>query len=63
MSFITTTSTYNTGITVTYGTTSGNTVVQDTTHTYNYAVGDLIQVRFTTQASETLATCTASFNY
>jgi hypothetical protein len=53
----------STGITVTYGTTAANTMVQDTTHTYNYAVGDMITVRFTTQASETLGGCTASFNY
>ncbi len=52
-----------TPVTVTYGTTSTNTVMQDTTHTYNYAAGDHLAVRFTTQASETLANCSVSFNY
>ena len=53
----------NTGLTITYGTTTANTIMQDTTHTYTYAAGDAIVVSFTTQASETLGGCMASFNY
>jgi hypothetical protein len=53
----------STGITVTYGTTSADTIVADTTHTYSYAKGDVLRVFFTTQASETLGGCSASFSY
>jgi hypothetical protein len=53
----------NTGITVTYGTTAAETAIYDNTHTYAYAKGDYVLVKFTTQASETLGSCTMSFNY
>jgi hypothetical protein len=52
-----------TGLTVTYGTTAADTAVYDNTHTYAYAKGDYIIVKFTSQASETLANCSVSFNY
>jgi hypothetical protein len=52
-----------TALTVTYGTTTANTIVQDTTHTVSYAAGDVISLKFTTQASETLANCVLSFQY
>lgn len=52
-----------TALTVTYGTTTVDTAVQDTTHTATYVAGDVITVRFTTQASETLGNCNISFNY
>jgi hypothetical protein len=52
-----------TTLTVTYGTTTAGTVLQDTTHTPSYAAGDLISVRFSTQASETLANCTVAVQY
>ena len=52
-----------TSITVTYGTTTPGTVVQDTTHTQSYSAGDLVSLRFTTQASEPLGTCAVSFEY
>jgi hypothetical protein len=52
-----------TGLTVTYGSTAANTLMQDTTHTYSYAAGDLFALKFTTQSSETLGNCNASFNY
>ena len=53
----------NTGLTVTYGTASANTTLFDTTHTFSYAMGDLLRIQFTTQARETLGNCEASFNY
>lgn len=53
----------NSSLTVTYGTTAANTVMQDTTHTLAYSAGYRIAIKFTTQGSETLANCTASFNY
>lgn len=52
-----------TGITVTYGTTTAQTAVIDSTHTYSAAAGDRIEVAFTTQGSETLGTCSASLQY
>jgi hypothetical protein len=52
-----------TGVTVTYGTTPAKTVVRDTTHSYSYSAGDLLVVLYTTESSETLANCTASFVY
>lgn len=52
-----------TPITLTYGAATAGTFVQDNLHTANYAAGDLITVRYTTQASETLANCTVSFRY
>jgi hypothetical protein len=52
-----------TGLTVTYGTTAADTAVYDNTHTYAYAKGDYIVVKLTSQASETLANCSVSFNY
>jgi hypothetical protein len=52
-----------TGLTVTYGTTAGGTMVQDTTHTFSYLPGDMLRLEYTTQASETLANCDVSFNY
>lgn len=52
-----------TGLTVTYGTTTANTAIQDTTHTHSYAAGDAITIKFTTQGSETLAGCSASVNF
>lgn len=51
-----------TTVTVTYGTTVANTIVADNTHTATYAAGDLIQVLYTTQATETLAGCSVNFN-
>jgi len=55
----------NTGLTVTIGNAAGNAnkSLIDTRHTYAYAAGDMIRIQFTTQANETLADCTASFNY
>jgi hypothetical protein len=50
-------------LTVTYGTTTAGTVLQDTTHTASYATGDIISVLFNTQASETLGSCAVAFNY
>ena len=52
-----------TPITVTYGTAASATLVQDLVDTYSYAKGDRLLVKYTTQASETLANCTVSFNY
>lgn len=57
------TSATNTGIAVTYGTGPGNTTKFDNTHTFTYAKGDMILINISTQASETLATCSASYNY
>jgi hypothetical protein len=55
----------NTGLTVTIGNVAGNAnkTLIDTRHTYAYVAGDMIRIQFTTQANETLADCTASFNY
>ena len=52
-----------TGVTVTYGAAPAKTVVRDTTHSYSYAAGDLLVVLYTTESSETLANCAASFLY
>lgn len=52
-----------TGLTVTFGLATNNTSVQDTTHSFTYAAGDLLQVNFTTQAAETLGNCSVSFAY
>lgn len=52
-----------TPVTVTYGTTTANAIVADSTHTYSPNAGDILSVRYTTQASETLANCSASFEY
>ena len=49
----------STGITCTMGT--GNTCT-DSTDTYAYTAGTLLAVQFTTQATETLANCQASFS-
>jgi hypothetical protein len=53
----------NTGVTVTFGTGPADTVKYDNTHTFTYAKGDMIFMSISTQASETLATCSASYNY
>jgi len=55
----------NTGLIITIGNAAGNAnkTLIDTRHTYTYAAGDMIRIQFTTQANETLADCTASFNY
>jgi hypothetical protein len=53
----------STDLTVTYGTTTANRLVQDTTHSYPYTAGDTFYLQFTTQASETLANCNVSFVY
>lgn len=53
----------NTPITVTYGTTTAGVFVQDSTHTYSYSPGDRITLHIATQGSETLASCSVSFNY
>jgi hypothetical protein len=58
-----TTTATNTGVTLAYGTTTATTVLYDNMHTYGYSKGDILQIRFTTQASETLAECNVSFNY
>lgn len=50
-------------LTVTYGTTAADTLVQDSTHTLAYQAGDIIKVAFTTQLAETLANCAFSFQY
>jgi hypothetical protein len=52
-----------TGLTVTYGTAGPNITLTDSTHTFEYAHGDLVRAQFTTQANETLGDCIASFNY
>jgi hypothetical protein len=49
--------------TVTYGTATANSLVVDSTHTDALTAGDLVYVRFTTQATETLANCDVGFNY
>ena len=52
-----------TGITLNYSTSGGtNQVVQDTTHTAAYNVGDLITVQIV-DTTTTLGNCTVSFNY
>ncbi|MGD0801853.1 MAG: glycosyl hydrolase family 28-related protein [Terracidiphilus sp.] len=55
----------NTGVSVTIGNSSANAnmTLIDTQHTFAYATGDMIRIQFTTQANESLADCTASFNY
>jgi hypothetical protein len=53
----------NTGLTVKYGTTSANTTLFDSKHSFKYEKGDLLRIQFTTQAGETLGNCEASFNY
>jgi hypothetical protein len=55
----------NTGLTVTVGNSAANAnrTLIDSTHTFNYAAGDMIRIQFTTDARETLSDCTASFNY
>jgi hypothetical protein len=53
----------STGLTVTYGTTTANTAVNDNTHTFAYSQGDSIVAKFTTQATETLAGCSVAFQY
>ncbi len=55
----------NTGLTVTIGNSPAhaNRTLIDTQHTFNYAAGDMIRIQFTTEAGETLADCTASFDY
>lgn len=55
-----------TGLTLTYGnatSTPANTVVSDTTHTFNYSDGDILTTAITTQATETLASCNVSVDY
>ena len=54
---------FNTGVTVTYGTTGANTTLFDSTHTFAYQKGDLLRIQFTTRANETLGDCEAAFNY
>lgn len=53
----------NTGVSVTYGTAKANTTLFDTNHAFTYSKGDLLRIQFTTQPSETLGNCEASFNY
>jgi hypothetical protein len=55
----------NTGLTVTVGNSAAkaNRTLIDSVHTFSYAAGDMIRIQFTTEASETLSDCTASFNY
>jgi len=52
-----------TGVSVTYGTTSAQTVVRDTAHSFAYQAGDLLVVEYSTSPAETLANCSASFLY
>lgn len=52
-----------TGITLTYGMTAANTAMFDNTHTFAASAGDIIQIGFSTQASETLGNCSASIAY
>jgi hypothetical protein len=52
-----------TALTVPYGTTTANTVLQDTTHTTSYSIGDIITIGLLTQASTTIGGCSASFAY
>jgi hypothetical protein len=55
----------DTGLTVTIGNSAANAnrTLIDTKHTFAYSAGDMIRIQFTTEANETLADCTASFNY
>jgi len=55
----------NTGLIVIVGNfvSNANKTLIDSTHTFNYAAGDMIRIQFTTEAHETLSDCTASFNY
>ena len=55
----------NTGLTVTVGNSAANAdkTLIDSTHTFNYAAGDMLRIQFTTEPRETLSDCTASFNY
>jgi len=55
----------DTGLTVTIGNSpaNANKTLIDSQHTFAYAAGDMIRIQFTTQANETLADCSASFNY
>ena len=53
----------NTGITVTYGTTSANTAVSDQAHRFAYHEGDLLRIQFTTALHESLGDCKVAFNY
>ena len=58
------TSATTSSLTVSYGSTTANTVLQDTTHTLAYSPGYQVGVKFTTVAGETtLGNCKASFNY
>lgn len=52
-----------TPITLTYGTTTAGTTIEDTTHVYSYAAGDLIQIFFSTQPTDTLANCMVALQY
>lgn len=51
----------STGITVTYGNRAIDTLAMDTVDTFAASAGDIIQVAFATQLSETIGTCSASF--
>jgi hypothetical protein len=51
----------NTAQTIT-ATVGVGTTANDTAHSFSYVAGDTIGLRFTTQAAETLATCTASIS-
>ncbi len=59
------TSGVNTGLSVTVGNSAANVnkTLIDSAHSFNYAAGDMLRIQFTTEASETLSDCTASFNY
>ncbi len=53
----------NSAVTLTYGTTPADTVVQDTVHSFAVTPGTLVAIKYTTQASEVLANCAGSFTY
>jgi hypothetical protein len=55
----------DTGLTVTIGNSpaNANKTLIDGQHTFAYAAGDMIRIQFATEANETLADCSASFNY
>lgn len=55
----------DTGLTVTIGNSpaNANKTLIDTQHNFTYASGDMIRIQFTTQDNETLADCSASFNF
>lgn len=53
----------STALTATYGTTTINTLVQDTSDKVAITAGDTLTVKFTTQASETIGNCAVSFQY